>query len=155
MIYNSFKIKILGGKSMYSILALLIGALIAVMLFFNGALESNVGAMNSLVIIHIVGLASITLIMIFNKTKITIKEKIPVYLFTGGAVGVALTFTNIVTIGAIGVALTTSLAVFGQLIFSSMIDHFGWFGMERYKFNYKKIVGFIIIAVGLVIMTLA
>ena len=103
---------------MYSILALVIGALISIMLSFNGLLEKNVGVIYSLVIIHIVGLITVAVIMLIKREKIKIKEKLPIFLFSGGAVGVMLTFVNITTIGKIGVALTTSLAVFAQLIFS-------------------------------------
>ena len=92
--------------------------------------------------------------MLIKREKIKIKEKLPIFLFSGGAVGVMLTFVNITTIGKIGVALTTSLAVFAQLIFSSLIDHYGLFGMDKYKFNPKKLVGFIIVFIGLVIMTI-
>lgn len=139
---------------MYSILALVIGTLISIMLSFNGLLEKNVGVTYSLVIIHIVGLITVVAIMLIKKEKIKINDKVPIFLFSGGAVGVILTFVNITTIGEIGVALTTSLAVFAQLIFSSLIDHYGLFGMDKYKFNPKKLVGFTIVFIGLIIMTI-
>lgn len=138
---------------MYNILAVLIGALISVMLTFNGMLEGNVGASYSLVIIHIVGLIVVSVVLLIKREKIKIDKKIPFYLFLGGAIGVALTLVNMTTIGVIGVTLTASCAVFGQLIFSALVDNYGWFGMKRYKFNKKKIVGFLIIFVGLIIMT--
>ena len=139
---------------MYNIMALAIGALISLMLSCNGGLKSNVGVTYSLVIIHIVGLITVALIMLIKREKIKIKEKLPVYMFLGGAIGVGLTFANIITISKIGVALTTSIAVFAQLIFSSFIDHFGLFGMKKYTFNSKKLIGFAIVLIGLVIMTI-
>ncbi|MGL5381240.1 DMT family transporter [Clostridium sp.] len=138
---------------MNSALALLIGAIISIMLSFNGMLEKNIGGTYALVVIHIVGLLCISIIMIVKREKIKINKKVPIYLFSGGAIGVALTLVNMATIGEIGVALTTALAVFGQLVFSSLIDHYGLFGMTKYKFNSKKIVGFIIVAIGLIVMT--
>lgn len=139
---------------MYNILALAIGALISIMLSFNGGLERTVGLTYSLIIIHIVGLFTISIIMFIKKEKITIVEKLPVYMFLGGAIGVALTLVNMITISKVGVALTTSLAVFAQLIFSSFIDHYGLFGMDKYKFNKKKLIGFTIVLIGLVVMTI-
>lgn len=140
---------------MYSIAALIIGSLISIMLSFNGALELRVGTTYSLAIIHIIGLIAITIIILLKKCRIRIKEKIPFYLFLSGVVGVLLTLVNILTIKNIGVALTTALAVFGQLIFSSLVDHFGLFGLNKYKFNPKKIIGFCIVFFGLIIMTMA
>ena len=140
---------------MYNILALVIGALISIMISFNSGLEGYVGSTYSVVIIHAVGLISILIVAAVKKEKIVIKEAIPVYLFLGGIFGVMLTLVNIITIGGIGVALTTALAVFGQLVFSSLVDHFGLFGLTKYEFNPKKLVGFFIVLCGLVIMTMA
>ena len=138
---------------MYNILALAIGALISIMLSVNGRLEGVVGLTNSLIIIHVVGLLTITFIMLIKRERIKIDKKIPIYMFLGGAIGVALTLVNMITIRKIGVALTTSIAVFAQLIFSSFVDHYGLFGMNRYRFNKKKLIGFSIVLLGLVIMT--
>ena len=140
---------------MYNILALLIGALISIMISFNSGLEGYVGSTYSVVIIHAVGLIAILIVATIKKEKIVIKEAIPFYLFLGGIFGVMLTLVNVITIGSIGVALTTALAVFGQLVFSSLVDHFGLFGLTKYEFNPKKIVGLLIVLVGLVIMTMA
>ena len=140
---------------MYNILALLIGALISIMISFNSGLEGYVGSTYSVVIIHAVGLIAILIVATIKKEKIVIKEAVPFYLFLGGIFGVMLTLVNVITIGSIGVALTTALAVFGQLVFSSLVDHFGLFGLTKYEFNPKKLVGLLIVFVGLVIMTMA
>lgn len=140
---------------MYNILALIIGALISVMISFNSGLEGKVGSTYSIVIIHAIGLISIFIVAAIKKEKIVIKESMPFYLYLGGIFGVTLTLVNVITIGSIGVALTTALAVFGQLVFSSLVDHFGLFGLDKYKFNPKKIIGFIIVLIGLVMMTIA
>ena len=140
---------------MYNILALLIGALISIMISFNSGLEGYVGSTYSVVIIHVIGLIAILIVAAIKKEKVVIKEAIPFYLFLGGIFGVMLTLVNVITIGSIGVALTTALAVFGQLVFSSLVDHFGLFGLTKYEFNPKKIVGFLIVLGGLVIMTMA
>ena len=140
---------------MYNILALLIGALISIMVSFNSGLEGYVGSTYSVVTIHAIGLIAILIVAAIKKEKIVIKEAIPFYLFLGGIFGVMLTLVNVITIGSIGVALTTALAVFGQLVFSSLVDHFGLFGLTKYEFNPKKLVGLLIVFVGLVIMTMA
>lgn len=138
---------------MYSIFAIIIGMIISIMLSLNGILEGNLGTTYTLVIIHSVGLVGILFLMLFSKEKVKKRKDIPIYLYLGGIVGVLLTLVNIATINSIGVALTTALGVFGQLIFSSLIDHFGLFGMSKYPFKKKKVIGFIIISIGLIIMS--
>ena len=140
---------------MYNILALLIGALISIMVSFNSGLEGYVGSTYSVVLIHAIGLIAILIVAAIKKEKMVIKEAIPFYLFLGGIFGVMLTLVNVITIGSIGVALTTALAVFGQLVFSSLVDHFGLFGLTKYEFNPKKLIGFLIVFIGIVIMTIA
>ena len=59
----------IGGFYMYNILALFIGAIISIMLSFNGTLESNVGSTYSVVIIHAVGLITILIVAAAKKEK--------------------------------------------------------------------------------------
>ncbi|NLK43666.1 MAG: EamA-like transporter family protein, partial [Tissierellia bacterium] len=60
---------------------------------------------------------------------------------------------NNICFSNLGASLTLSLGVFGQLLLSSVIDHFGLMGMDVYKFQPKKLIGFSIILIGIVIMT--
>ncbi|MCF6460422.1 MULTISPECIES: DMT family transporter [unclassified Clostridium] len=137
---------------MYKVNAVFIGLLIAIMVTVNGVLSGYVGDYLGVLIIHIVGFISISLILIFRKKKFDLKKDIPIYLFSGGAVGVFLVSFNNICFKNLGVSLTLSLGLFGQSIASVIIDHFGLLGMEVNKFNSKKIIGFILILVGLIIM---
>lgn len=139
---------------MYKLYAVLIGVLITIMVTFNGVLESHVGNYLAVLIIHIVGLISISLILIFRKERPVFKKGIPSYLYTGGAIGILLVLANNICFSKLGASLTLSLGVFGQLLLSSIIDHFGLMGMEVYKFQAKKLIGFSIILAGIVIMTI-
>lgn len=139
---------------MDSFFAILIGMIISVMISLNSVLEKNIGSSYSLLIIHMVGLVGIIILMISKKEKLQLKKNIPFYYYIGGLVGVLLTIINMTTINKIGVAVTTAFAILGQMIFSCFVDHFGLFGMEKYRFDKRKVVGFLIIAIGLGIMTL-
>ncbi|WP_125153590.1 DMT family transporter [Clostridium rectalis] len=137
---------------MYKLSAGIIGILIAIMVAINGVLSKGVGDYKSVLIIHIVGLISISLILILKREKIKIKENIPLYLFSGGAIGVFTVLFNNLAFNHIGASLTLSLGLFGQLIASVIIDHFGLFNREVIRFEKKKIVGFLLVFVGLVVM---
>lgn len=139
---------------MYNIYAIFIGVLITIMVTFNGVLDSYLTGYLSILVIHIVGLIAIAFIFLFKKEKIQFKEKLPIYLFSSGAIGVVMTFLNNICFAYLGASLTLALGVLGQLIVASVIDHFGLLGMKAYKFNNKKIIGFIIIIVGITIMTI-
>ncbi|MCJ7689293.1 MAG: DMT family transporter [Clostridiaceae bacterium] len=137
---------------MYKASAVFIGILIAIMVTFNGILANYTDSYQSLLIIHIVGLIAVIIILIFKKQKFKLSKNIPIYLFSGGLIGVLVVFLNNLCFNALGASLTLSLGVFGQLILASFIDHYGLFGLDIYKFKKKKIVGFFIISLGLVTM---
>ncbi|WMM24980.1 DMT family transporter [Tissierella sp. MB52-C2] len=139
---------------MYRFYAIFIGVLITIMVTFNGTLDSYLGNYLSILVIHIVGLTAILGILIFKKIKPVFKKEVPLYLYSGGAIGVLLVLANNISFSALGASLTLALGVFGQLILSSAIDHYGLMGMDTYKFHKKKIVGFGIILVGIIIMTI-
>ncbi|GAA0717313.1 DMT family transporter [Clostridium malenominatum] len=139
---------------MYKLASVFIGLLITIMVTINGALSKGIGDYKSVLIIHIVGLITITFLLILKKEKLNLKKDIPKYLFSGGAIGVFVVLFNNMSFNKLGASLTLSLGLFGQLILSGIIDHFGLFNMEVSKFNVKKIVGFLLIFVGIIVMVI-
>jgi len=134
--------------------AVFIGVLISIMISFNGALSGSIGNYPAVVVIHIVGIILVSAILILKKQKISFKEHIPFYLFTGGAIGVVMTIFNNLCVNALGVSLTLSIGLFGQSVAATIIDHFGLLGMETHKLKPKKIIGFSIVLCGIIIMTI-
>lgn len=139
---------------MHKFSAAFIGVLIAIMVAFNGTLDSEVGTYLATIIIHLVGLITIIFILIFKREKFLVKEGIPRYLFSAGSIGVFVVAFNNICFSNLGASLTLSLGIIGQLLLSCIIDHFGLLGMKIYKFKKKKLIGFVIIFMGIVIMTI-
>lgn len=137
---------------MYKLSASFIGVLIALMVTFNGILAKQIGDYLSILIINLVGLIAISLILIIKNKKINLKKDIPIYFFSGGAIGVIMVFFNNISFNNLGVSLTLSLGLFGQSIAAVIIDHFGLLGMAKHRFNKKKTTGFILIFIGIFIM---
>lgn len=139
---------------MYNIFSIIIGALIAIMTSLNGILSTYTGNYSSSVIIHAIGLIGIIAILIFTKSKITFDKKIHLYLYSAGLIGVFTVLLSNFTFVPLGASLTMSLGLFGQTICAIIIDHYGLFGVNKIKFNKKKVLGLMIIILGLVVMTI-
>lgn len=137
----------------YKTSAIAIGALISVMVTVNGILSGFAGVWFSVLVIHAVGLAAVLIVILAVKRK-KVAGKIPLYLFSAGAIGVLVTYFNNVCIPELGTTFTLALCLAGQSLLAVLIDHFGLLGMKRVRFNKKKIIGFLLVAVGLVAMTL-
>lgn len=138
---------------MYKLLSGLIGILITVMLVFNGTLSKNTGNYSSIVIIHITGLICISCILLIKKIRINFTNNIPIYLYSAGAIGVFTVLLNNLSFNYIGASLTLALGLLGQSITSIVIDHFGLLGAKVYNFKKQKIIGLIIITIGIAVMT--
>lgn len=139
---------------MYKLSGVLIGVIISVMLTINGVLANKIGNYSSIVIIHIVGIVGITIILLLKKQRLNFKNRPSLYLFSGGAIGVGLVALNNISINSIGVSLTIAIGLLGQSFAATIVDNYGLFGMEVHKLKAKKLIGFLIILIGIVVMTI-
>jgi bacterial/archaeal transporter family-2 protein len=147
-------IESLRRNTMNNLISAFIGALISIMILFNGALSSASGNYTASIIIHIIGLVSITLVVLVSKSKINFKKGLPLYLYSAGAVGVFTVLFNNLSFKALGVSLPLALGLLGQSFASMIIDHYGFFGMKIIKFERKKYIGLIFIILGIIVMTI-
>lgn len=137
---------------MYKLSAAFIGVLIAVMVFFNGALAGYTSSMFSVLTVHVVGLLAVGTIVLVRKEKLSIEGRLPVYMFCGGMIGVLLTYLNNACINALGVSLTLALGLLGQVGLSFVVDHYGLFGMKAYSFERRKLIGLLSVIIGVACM---
>lgn len=137
---------------MYNSLSLLIGILVAIMIAFNGKLSDGLGNYSSLVIIHAIGLITILGILFYKKIKISFRNNLPLYMYIAGAITVFTIMANNLSYTVLGVSLPVALGLLGQLITSLIFDHYGLLDMPKIHFNKKKIIGLLIIMMGVSIM---
>jgi transporter family-2 protein len=137
---------------MYKSLALFNGILLAIMVFFNGMVTKKTGPYVSTLIFHTIGLIIIVLIAIVRKNKFPKLIGMKLMFLLPGVLGVITIFLNNLCIPVIGVTLTSSISLYGQLIMSIIVEHFGLFGMPVNKFRKEKLLGFSIISLGAIVM---
>lgn len=130
------------------------GVLLSIMLYLNGSVGEAAGNYASSVIIHIIGLIGIILVLLIKKSKLENIKGIPLYMFSGGLIGVLTVVFSNISFSNLGVSLTVSVCLLGQLITSIIIDHFGFFNLPISKFNKKKILGISAIIIGICVMTI-
>lgn len=137
---------------MYKNLAFINGILLAVMIFFNGMLSRITGPYLSTLIFHLLGFFVILAISAVMKNRLPNITKVPPFLILPGILGVITIFLNNICIPQIGISLTAGLSLYGQLLISGVVDHFGLFGMPVNRFSKRKIPGFLCISLGVVLM---
>ncbi|WML36994.1 DMT family transporter [Clostridium sp. OS1-26] len=137
---------------MYKNLALINGVILAIMVFFNGMLASITGPYMSTLIYHVLGLLLITFISIMKKNRLSNLKEIPLIFLMPGILSVITILLNNISIPKIGVTLAVGVGLFGQLVMSSFVEHWGLFGMPANKIKKEKMLGLSIISLGIIFM---
>lgn len=78
---------------------------------------------------------------------------IPWYLWIGGLLGVYAISLSIYTAPKLGFLSLSGLIIFGQVLTSMLFDHFGWLGTEKVSINWQRLLGGVVIFIG-VLLTL-
>ena len=78
---------------------------------------------------------------------------IPWWLWLGGCLGVYCISMSIYTVPKLSFLTFTGLVLFGQIVMSMLLDHFGWLGVEKTPIQWQRLLGKVFIACG-VLLTL-
>ena len=135
---------------LYKPFAAVIGVMIALMVMINGLFAEQAGYMLSILIIHLVGLATVSLVLVFRREEK--KSDAPFYLYLGGLVGIVLLFSNSYCFHMLGASLTLALGITGQAAGSLLIDNFGFLGMKKYPVRAQKLMAIAVSLAGIGLM---
>ena len=72
------------------------------------------------------------------------------YMLLGGAIGAFITFTVIKATESLGPAKAVMLIVTAQLLMAYGIELFGLFGVEQVNFQWRKLIGMVLIIAGII-----
>lgn len=139
---------------MYYIILLFGGVTLGLMISLNGQLANYLNIFEISLIVHAIGMVLLFLyIKIVQKGKISFRG-LPRYVYTVGIYGILLVVSGSLCTNKLGATLTMALSIAGQIFISTMIDHFGLFGNTVTKFQIKKIPGYVLLGVGIMILLL-
>ena len=137
---------------MYHVLSVLAGILVAIMVAVNGELSSYSGVYSSTVVIHIVGLLFVLLPLAIRRERIFPLKRQPLYLYTGGAIGVTTVVFSNIAFGSISVSAIIALSLLGQSLTSLVYDRWGLCGMPKHEFRKMKLIGIAFVVLGIAAM---
>ncbi|MCL1078267.1 DMT family transporter [Parashewanella spongiae] len=134
--------------------ALIGGAILAVMIQYNGQLAEATSPIHASWFAHVIGaLASIGLIFIVKNRKQnqqhSTEQKTPLWAYSGGIPGALIVVLSGITINSeLGLAGTLVLGLVGQIVWGLVCDHLGWFGIEKKAINWKGMFSIVPILLG-------
>lgn len=138
------------------VLGVLAGAAITVQSVLNATLGKQTGTFGSVLILTFASIAVLViLIVLFPRTASF--QHLPGlaqwYLYLGGVLGVAILAMPIFLIPRIGTTSTLTALVFGQLLLSLVIDHFGLLAAPRIEADPGRLIGILLVVVGALLVT--
>jgi transporter family-2 protein len=88
--------------------------------------------------------AAVSLTLAFTRewpTTAMVKDAPWYSWFAGGVLGAVYLTGNILLAPRLGAATLIGLVVTGQIVFSVLIDQFGWFGFAQHSANLPRLIG--------------
>jgi transporter family-2 protein len=142
-----------GETIVYYALSAVTGMIISVMIMINGMFANHSGVYTSAFLIHLSGLAAISMSMFIKRDfKKVFRTRLPLYVYTGGVVGVLTILFNNMAYSKIDVSAILALTLLGQSVTSLFFDHYGFLGMKTVRFSLKKIIGIAFVLLGVLFM---
>ncbi|KLU67932.1 EamA-like transporter family protein [Desulfosporosinus acididurans] len=126
------------------------GITMAVQGTLNSLLSEKTSLLSATFIVHIIGTVIALLALLVCKIPIYKHNwgSIPWFLYLGGLLSVLIVGLVAVSIPKIGVCNATTAIIIGQVSTAVLIDHFGWFGIQRFPWNPWQFLGIVLFAAG-------
>ncbi|MFO0864437.1 MAG: DMT family transporter [Gemmataceae bacterium] len=138
----------------WHMVAFLAGSAIAVQAVVNAGLRGKMNhPLQAVLISFAIGTVATIGLCLVNRASWPAWEtlrKEPWWIWIGGLLGVIYVGTSMVATPRVGVALMLSLGFAGQMFCSVAIDHYGWFGLDRRPINPGRLVGVLLLMLGVI-----
>lgn len=119
---------------------------------FTGVMGQKVGELGSVLFTYGLGALVILIIVLgavaTGTADLSQWRTIPWWAFLAGPLGLVIIGSLAYAVPRMGATTATMLFLVGWLIFSAIVDHFGWFGTEIKPLNLQKSIGVLTLLLG-------
>jgi transporter family-2 protein len=131
--------------------ALAAGLAGAMQVAVQGRLGERVGSLEAVATAVAIGaLVALALLLVARRSLDGLADAVagPKWQLLGGIFGVVIVLGITYAAARIGVVATTAFLIAAQFALASLIDRFGWFGVERVATTWPRVAGIALLAVG-------
>ena len=134
-------------------IALISGALMSVQGVFNTQVTKASGIWAASAFVQLTALIVCLSAWLFTErgNLLQVFSVQPKYMLLGGAIGAFITYTVIKSMEMLGPAKAVMLIVVAQLLVAYIIEVFGWFGVDKQPFEWRKVIGMAVAIAGIII----
>lgn len=134
------------------LMAIISGAAMSVQGVMNTRLQEGVGLWEANAFVQGTAFVlSLIVMWIFGKGNISAFGEVPKGYLLGGALGLVITVTVMLSIGALDATVAISTILIAQLLVAALIDGFGWLGQEKISMMPRQYIAVGIMLIGVVL----
>ena len=131
------------------------GCLVGMQAPINSRLGRSVGSVEAATFSFLVGTAALVVILLVARGGIgglAHVGRAPWWALVGGLLGAVYVSVALVAVRTLGASGLTAVVIGGQLAISVAIDRFGLLGVARQSVGVHRILGLVLLAVGVVLV---
>lgn len=135
------------------LIAVISGLLMSVQGVFNTQVTKTTGMWVANAFVQFTAfLVCIAIWAISDRTSFgTLLKVEPRYMLIGGILGAGITYTVIKAMDMMGPAKAVMIIVTAQILVAYLIELFGLFGVEKQPFSWRKVIGILLAAGGIIL----
>lgn len=143
-------------NNFYMLFAVAAGAGVAAQAIINARLRFILGApVWAATAQFVVGLLMLGVVALVTQQSLPAAGSLaraPWWMWTGGLFGATFILMSVIVTAKLGTALMMASTIVGQLGAALVIDHFGWFGATIIPISPTRVLGAILLAVGVILI---
>ncbi len=141
----------MSSSSFAALLAVIAGVAGAVQIAVQARLGDRIGSLEALACASAIGgVLAVAVLVVGTRSLDGLARgaEAPPWMLLGGAMSVVIILAITVAGPRIGIVATTSVLIAAQFTVGTLIDRFGWFGVERIPLSPQRLAGLALLAVG-------
>jgi transporter family-2 protein len=141
----------MSSTAVAALLALAAGIGGAVQIAVQGRLGDRVGSLEAVATASLIGaILALAVLLLARRSLAGIGEAFgsPKWMLLGGVMSALIILAITVAGPRIGVVATTAVLIAAQFALATVIDRFGWFGVERIAVSWQRVLGIALLFVG-------
>ena len=143
------------SRLLFMAMALALGAVLPMQAAINARLAKTAGSpvMAAFISFAVGTLALMVFLIIAGQFKLGfISSSTPWWSWTGGVLGTFFVAGIVILLPRLGVVLSFSLVLAGQMFTAILFDQFGWMGLAIKEISAGKIIGVIMLILGVLLI---
>lgn len=117
-------------------------------------LGERVGAFEAMATASVIGAVLALIVLLVARRSLTgLGDALgaPKWMLVGGAMSALIILAVTIAGPRIGIVATTSVLIAAQFTLATIIDRFGWFGVERIAIGWPRLIGLTFLTIGAIL----